>query len=682
VKTDQDKSKILKRFEKENDAFYDMHKKELKQVAVNQWAFRGFIGEEDEEGNRDQVQTNIIRSFVLSYLPHVFAKSPTVSITAQEKVNPVDGDSKQDEVYASINRFSDTARILVQHSFNRAKLKRGMKKAVKAKIIECGSVVKVSYLKDRREDPTITKDIRSAQHQQAKLQAMRNGIEEGSDNFDALVKAVNDGTYKPSMEGADEYEQYKDTLKALEANQNPVASQGLDVSVIPVSQMRWDKSKSMDEMCDGKFISHYVYETVLDAKAKYGIEEKEDDPDCRVLSWKKFNGVSDESKGKGKITLSTTGKDDKKHIRVWERWDTVTQCVYTWIEGDKEYAKPPQSVKPMQEMFYPFFPLAEIDDGTNKLPASNVELMIPIQKQYDKDSADKYAHREAAIPFTLFDAGLLDAKDLKPKVEKAGVRDFVGIDASGLNLNNLFSQGPSVNLDPRLYDRNDLLFDMQQTTGLQDAERGAVTKAKTLGEAQLLEQGLANRTEEARDQLEDMLKDLFKYGLLLLIENMPIDEVKRICGDHAYWPEVAESAESLFSLIDVSIEAGSSGRPNKAAEQKVWFENMEFLMGLVGQIDAKRASGIEDADNPFYHILEETFRRLDERLDIATIIPKTKVITTTELLQSIEQQVGQMVEQDPSIAPMAQQAQQMLMQNPVIQKIQEQQQQSQPQQQQ
>ena len=672
MRSDQDKSKILKRFEKDNDSFYEMHKKELKQVTVNQYAFRGFIGEENEEGDRDQVQTNIIRSFVLSYLPHIFAKSPTVNIAAQEKVNPVDGDDSQEQIYQNINQFSETARILTQAAFRKAKLKRAMKKAVKRKIIECGSVVKVSYLRDRREDPTIVKEIHNTQRQQARVEAMSNGITEGSDDFDGLVKSIKDGSYKPSQDGAEKYEQYKDTVRALQADVTKVYSQGLNVSVIPIQQVRWDKSKSMDEMCDGKFISHYVYETLLDAKAKYGIKEDENDPDCRVKKWKKYNGVGDEKK-EGEKNISTKGQDEKKHVRVWERWDSETGNIYTWIEGDGDYVKQPLPVKAMDDMFYPFFPLAEIDDGSNKLPASNVELMIPIQRQYDKDSHDKVAHREAAIPFTIFDMGKVDAKDLSPKVQKAGVRDFVGVDTNGQPLNSLFAPGPSVNLDPRLYDRQDLLFDMQTTTGLQDAERGAVTKAKTLGEAQLLEQGLANRTEEARDQLEDMLKDIFKYGLMLLMENMPLDEVKRICGPHAYWPDMQESAETLFSLVDVNIEAGSSGRPNKAAEQKVWFENLEFLMELVGQIDAKRAQGIEDSDNPFYHILEETFRRVDERIDIATLIPKTKVITTTELLQSIEQQVGGLIEQNPDMAPLAEQAQQLLMQNPVIQQIQQQQ---------
>jgi len=68
-------------------------------------------------------------------------------------------------------------------------------------------------------------------------------------------------------------------------------------------------------------------------------------------------------------------------------------------------------------------------------------------------------------------------------------------------------------------------------------------------------------------------------GQLMLLE-LSAETVKEIAGPGAVWPELPPSRETIAKDLFLSIEAGSSGRPNKAAEMA----NLERAMPYVVQI--------------------------------------------------------------------------------------------------
>ncbi len=660
VKDRQKKVKLLERFESDNDAFEKKHKKSIDCVYSNRRAVKGYLGEDDTK-----VTTNIILSNLTTYWPYIFAKSPEIAVIPREKVQPVDGDTnedgeKQGPTYEQARKFGDTARLVVQTVMKRANIKKHAKKAVKAATISKIAFAKISFRKDTVNDPTVVSELQTAQHDLLKLKSIQSKLQEsGEDVSDSGECSENQA----------EIDKAQNIIKGLQQRVRKLDPRGVNMSVIPIEQMRWDITKPIDDIREGSFIAHYVYAPMKDVMSKYSIKDSKQD-DSRPVMWKKFSGLSQKDDDKNSTTLKN---EEKKHVRVWERWDAETNSIYLWVEGDNDYLVDAKPVKMMEEIFYPFFPLALNTTEGEEFPESMVDLLIPLAEQYEKDTLDKREHRKAAIPFTIADAGKIDGKKLKPQVEKAGVREILLVDTNGAPLNTMFHPGPSVPINPTLYDRTDNLFDIQQTTGLQDAQRGAITKAKTLGEAEIAQDALASRNEDDRDQVEDWLRDIYRYVLMLLLQEMTSEEVIEIAGEHAYWPQFDDSQKSYFSLVDVNIEAGSTGRPNKGQERKVWLENLELLMTVVERITAMRKDGIIDAKNPYYRILEETFRRLDERIDIETILPEGEVITVSDLIQSVMQQVDELSQQN---AEMGQMAAQFLQSNPIVnQKLQEMQQQ-------
>src|SRR3546814_1973766 len=91
------------------------------------------------------------------------------------------------------------------------------------------------------------------------------------------------------------------------------------------------------------------------------------------------------------------------------------------------------------------------------------------------------------------------------------------------------------------------------------------------------------------DDLDEFLTEVARAtGQLMLLE---LDEAtaKRIAGEGAVWP--ALSREDVISEIFLTVKAGSSGRPNKAAEianRELAFPFVVQLQGSAGVASAMR----------------------------------------------------------------------------------------------
>jgi len=668
------KQKLLARFEQDNKRCFKKNETGFKKIDINRKAFDGYLPAEngddiewaemlEEDTAPKKVITNIIKSSIQSYLPHVSAKNPKVSVRPSKRVQPVDGDETTDDGYKTLLALTETAQTLVNYSMGeRRKLKKRSKKCIKMRYIDCASIMKVSFSKDWKEDPLVVQEIDSTQKKFIRAEAKHREYSEKGEEYNKLMASVMDGSYRSEDNDparAEAFEEYTNTIKGLQESKNKLDSEGIALSVIPLKHFRWDSSLPIEEAVDGSFQAHYVYELASDVKAKYGIGDTEECKE-RIKKWSKFSNAGDKEKSKDE-------KDDK-HVRVWERWDIRTGMVYTWVEGDNDFIKDPKTPDTLGNLFYPFFPLVSESSGDDTLPTSMVDDLIPLCRKYNDDIIAKDKHRKASIPFIAIDATQVDMDDLSVSVKDAGVLDIVGLNTNGKPLNQVMQPAPTVPLNPQLYDRSDVLFDTQSVTGLQDAERGAITKAKTLGEAQIAQQGLSTRTEDSRDSIEEWYSDIHEYALMLIMIHMTSEEVARIAGENATWAHSDGTVEQMFEVLSVDIESGSTGRPNKQMELKQWFENLENLSNTIAQVMKMRASGIDDKENPYYRMAEESFKRLDERIELTSILPKGEVTTTVELMQSINSDIEQL-SQNPETQEIASIMGQALQKNEVVQKI-------------
>jgi hypothetical protein len=86
----------------------------------------------------------------------------------------------------------------------------------------------------------------------------------------------------------------------------------------------------------------------------------------------------------------------------------------------------------------------------------------------------------------------------------------------------------------------------------------------------------------------------------VLLQEMSLDQVKHIAGPGATWPEF--STQQRQEEIYLEIEAGSTGKPNRAAE----LANLERILPFLIQMP-----GID----PVW-LVKEVLKRMDDKLDI------------------------------------------------------------------
>ena len=105
----------------------------------------------------------------------------------------------------------------------------------------------------------------------------------------------------------------------------------------------------------------------------------------------------------------------------------------------------------------------------------------------------------------------------------------------------------------------------------------------------------------------------------------------------------------MFSLSEIKIRAGSSGKPNKQQDLEKWGKLMpEIKEALQMAIQLQQEVMIPIAANPWIKLIQETFRKADEALDVMEFFPPEllqylgHVGNQKRMLQQAELQQAQM----------------------------------------
>jgi hypothetical protein len=137
---------------------------------------------------------------------------------------------------------------------------------------------------------------------------------------------------------------------------------------------------------------------------------------------------------------------------------------------------------------------------------------------------------------------------------------------------------PLAAFDPMMYDTSMLFDDILKVVGSQEANLGGTASNTTATEVSVAEGSRISSIQSNIDDLDDMLNSMARSAGQVMLKYYNEETVKKIAGPGAVWPlmDMATIMEELF----LTIEAGSSGRPNKAQE----ISNFERLAPLLMQI--------------------------------------------------------------------------------------------------
>ena len=276
-------------------------------------------------------------------------------------------------------------------------------------------------------------------------------------------------------------------------------------------------------------------------------------------------------------------------------------------DGYPDFLIDPAAPNVQVERFFPFFVLAfnDIEDEEEIYPPSDVHLMRDMQDEYNRSRQGLREHRRANRPKYAAAVGALEESD-KELLQSHPAHAVIELSnlQPGRPVSDVLQPIATVGVDPNLYDTNFLFEDMLRVVGSDESSFGMASNGGTATDAAIADTARSSSTSSQIDDLDDMFTEMAREAGKVLMKEMDQETVVEIVGPGAVWPEF--SAEDLAEEIFLEVEAGSSGRPNRAQE----IANMERLLPFLLQMP-----GI----SPVW-LAKNTLKRMDDTLDLTDAV--------------------------------------------------------------
>lgn len=485
-----------------------------------------------------------------------------------------------------LERVGKTMELLAEYEISEQKppFKKQMKQLIR-RVVTCKvGFVKLGFerIADRR--PEDADKIRDFTQRLAKL--------------DQLIA---DAVDKECTEEKAEREELKIMLEDLQASQDEITREGLVFDFPPSNTIIIDPAcRQLQGFIGARWVAQEFQLDVDDVKQTYGIDLKAAghmpyaEGDTRktdfsgMLSWTAHTGADEKPSDRGKCV-------------VWEIQDKDTGQVFTIADGYPDFLRAPARPEVALERFWTIFTLTfnDLENDRNIFPPSDVEIMRHIQLERNRSREALREHRIAARPATVSTVPL-DDED-KEKLQNHPANAVIELNAAqGQDVAKVLQALNKPGIDPNLYVTNHLDEDRALVSGQQDAAMGLANTGATATADQIAEGSRMTAAGSNVDDLDDFLQEIGHAIGQVLLANMSAETVKRIVGPGAVWPELSATEIAQDLLLDV--EAGSSGRPNRAAE----IANAKELFPLIIQVP--------NIDPKW--LAKQLIRRLDDKMNI------------------------------------------------------------------
>lgn len=609
-----DEKALVKKWTERIDAALKRTDKVFKQFESN----RKLLAGKNPGDEQKKTRANLHFANMASMLPQVYAKDPEFSCQPTPGVSP--------DQAANIKAFSETAqKVITKLLVKDARLKRASKKLIRSAFATSIGWWKASWQEERGKDPLILQ----------RLDDTQDNIE----RIKRLLEQVNDPAQQSEHEA--KIAELHQTVQGLETQQEITVARGMALDfVMSEDILVLDESvRAITDYLASSAMAHRVWFTAEAFEAQFGYKPK------KAKSYTEKNGSIEK------------GEADKSSLFcVWEIWDKASSRIYLLCDGEEGFCAPPKSPDWTGKRWYPFFGIVfnEIDGSFYAL--SDIELSEKLVEEYNRNREDFVRDRKGALPLNVVrEGGSLTDQDIKNLKNREGGDIIVikGVGSTALS-NDIFS-GSLATLNPENYDTAPARQDMEMVLGGGDASRGSVMKAKTATEAEILSQGLRGRSAERQDTMEDVLNELGPYALEMFLRKLTKQEVMNIAGPDAVWPDL--SIDEVFSVVNVEVRGGSTGKPDRLQEQDRWIKLLPIIEKTMQTVADLREKGQDQLADTTIELARETLRRFDERLDIEQFMPpratgeddpavlKQQLVTMKEQLQTAMQEAKDAKEQ-------------------------------------
>ncbi|HHN74659.1 MAG TPA: hypothetical protein ENK10_05455 [Acidobacteria bacterium] len=559
-----------------------------KQLKRNRQYVEGRQYEDDEEG---LVRANLIHAEIKKAVNESYAKDPEVDISPTEAVDRGE--------YEQWKAFGKTLELVLMENVRSFNLKKRAKRAIRAADTTGFGWLKVIYQRDIEEDPVVVRRLRDSQDDLKRLESLLEAAED-EQRADLEARIV----------------ELREQIASLEEEAEVVRREGLVFSLRPTECIIFsDDVDAPEEICDqASWIADEIWMTVEQCRIRFGwVPEKATRYTERMPGEDASQQTATEQQDKR--------RDDRLLVRIYEVWRAVDSRIYTLVEGFDGFLRPPFTPKPVGDRFYGFFPLFFDPIDGSPFPLPLVTQLRELQDEHNTARTNFREHRERNIPFNIAQGRILSSRDVT-RLTNPAFMETVVLESLPENtpLEQVFHEVRGPAIDPAVYTTDHIREDWERITHRGDAARGTIARAKTATEAEILQQNLIVDTTERQDVVEEWLKEVFIYSAELLLQEVTVDQARRIAGPDAVWPNLRK--DEVFSLVRLEIRAGSTGKPNRQSELQKWLQMLPELRDTLMTIVEMEGSGRTREAEVLTKLLRISLERFDERLDLDALLPE------------------------------------------------------------
>lgn len=474
-------------------------------------------------------------------------------------------------------KIGKTLEILFEYYMNDQMpgFKLQMKQLVRRAITCTVGYIKLGFQREMSKTPEVIQQINDATARLAHMQRIMDGIEAGD-----------------IEQTSAEAEELKGMLEVLQNQNELVLREGLTFNFPQSTSIIIDPSCTQ---LRGFMGANWVAEEFLLSADQitelFGTDVKKTD--------------AKEYEPDGKQRKATDGSTENKGsclYRVYEFYDKLAGMLNVVLEGHDDFLQEPAEPVVYTEQFFPYYALTfnDLEDDESLYSPADLELIEHIQYTVNGARQALAEHRNANRPKFALAKGMLE-DDEKAKLQTNTTNAVIEINAlaQGAKIDDILQAIKGAPIDNNLYDTNYLLNDLQIVLGAPESTFGA-TSGDTATEVADAAGARTASTASNVDDFDEFFTEVSRAaGQILLLEMAP-ESVTEIVGPGAMWPSLSRS--DVAREITLTIEAGSSGKPNKGQDTA----NMERLIPLLIQVP-----GI----SPLW-LAKQVVKRMDEHVDL------------------------------------------------------------------
>lgn len=488
-----------------------------------------------------------------------------------------------------VKKYSKTLEILMGSALREQKpleFKEGMKQTVRRTVINGVGYVELGYQREYGPRPGMTEKLSDAR---ARL-----------DHLKRLTEEVGEGEIADTDAEMAELEY---SVQQLQSEPEVVLREGLILDYPASTKVIPDRlCKSLVGFVGARRVAIEYSYTVDQVTELFGVDIGDSYTSYSMGDDKEnANFVPEDN------SYSKSGERNKDSlVCVWKVYDKASGLCSIVADGYDGWLRAPAAPDVFVEDFWPVYALTfnDLESETDLYPPSDVELLMPMQAEFNRSRQGMREHRKAARPRWAFANGAFG--DEEDPLHLANLKAFEALGLNidpGAKLSDILQVIPTPGVDPNLYETNQIMSDIQVVSGAQEAQYGATSGATATQSA--IAANSSNTTDgSAIDDLDGFLTRIARAGGQILQREMAEEKVLEIVGPGAVWPEM--SLADIAGEVYLEIEAGSTGKPNQALEINNWKQIAPLLLQMPGI-------------NPTW-LSRETLRRLDDRMDLTDAI--------------------------------------------------------------